>query len=345
MSGWGVRVKRAGVVEMDNLTDMGRIVGLQEISAAAGSITNSALTRAYPYAVLMSLSPLPYWLPTLSISGDTIAWDYGSAPANSPGGSTRTPCAILYGTTCVSYGGATFSPASEAARWGARVKHGSSRAVQIDDQYSNLALLQKATLSASSSIEVDSSRYKATITVTSVDTPVLAISSTATVALWSVARSGSDWTYTFYADTAGASITAYLFGKPTVLGAGWGARIKRGGVICWDNRHRYARIATVISGTGIGGGSSTLTSGKTYAVVIGLPAGQWDYVVQAIGGSGFTSTETRQLLGVSIASNVIAWSSFTCMFQLIPGSVAGPARSYNRLYGKYSFLVLDVTNY
>lgn len=92
-----MRVTKGGVVESDIFTNMGRILGSVEITAD-GSLTDAGFSSGVPFEPVLVAMGLPYWLPTVSISGTTLTWAYGTAPANSPSPS-RTPCLIVYGVS------------------------------------------------------------------------------------------------------------------------------------------------------------------------------------------------------------------------------------------------------
>lgn len=92
---WGLRVKRGGVVEMDNLTNMGRFVGRVNTAGADGSVTDDGLLTGTPewqviaYQSSSPSIPSPYATPTISVSGNTLSWSYpdpttGLAPAPTP---------------------------------------------------------------------------------------------------------------------------------------------------------------------------------------------------------------------------------------------------------------------
>lgn len=229
-------------------------------------------------------------------------------------------------------------------RFGFRAVNKTTGSIQIDDQYWNLAVLAKSSITSNSTPEADTSRYLATITVTSSEPPILGVVCSGYVGLWKVAKSGTSWTFTYFTETASQAMTVFRFGKPADLGPGWGVRIKRGGSIRYDSRHQYARVAGVQSGTGLSAGSASYDSAKTYAIVHSLPAGQWNYTVQAI-GSNFTSTESRSLMMATASSGTVAWKNVLFFLQLIPAGVTGPARVYNQIYAKWAWLVLDVTGY
>lgn len=80
MSGWGMRVTRGGVVERDPFTNMGRIIGRVNTNGANGSVTDDGLLTGTPewQVVLLSTPSAAAAAPTISVSGNTLSWEYPS---------------------------------------------------------------------------------------------------------------------------------------------------------------------------------------------------------------------------------------------------------------------------
>lgn len=96
---WGMRVKRAGQVEQDLTTNLGRIIGRVQVTGS-GSLTDPALLTGTPdyYVEVLSSSGIPAHLgvriaPSVSISGDQLSWTY---PVNSSGDPLTMTCVIVY---------------------------------------------------------------------------------------------------------------------------------------------------------------------------------------------------------------------------------------------------------
>lgn len=77
MPGWGMRVIRAGQVEMDNLTNMGRIILRVPTGGVNGSVTHDGLLTGFvEWQVVIVGVPLGGGItgPSVSVSGNTLSW-------------------------------------------------------------------------------------------------------------------------------------------------------------------------------------------------------------------------------------------------------------------------------
>ena len=245
------------------------------------------------------------------------------------------------------------------ARFGARFKNAATGSVQIDDLYANMALLSKSSHTVGTSVGND--LRNTTVTFTATDMPTIAFSCTApTFLAWVVRDSGANtWAFTFstYTTNASLTVTVYRFAEPPVLGEGWAIRIKRNGVVKYDSRHRYASVPTSLRGTfdtsseiGTAGPSTTLTSGKAYALMMGSRTGRNTRVVTPVSGAqnGYNDNMSSAALAAAINGNVITsrycLTQFSTTFFPVPPSPPAPSGySYNQR--QYSWAILDVTNF
>jgi hypothetical protein len=242
------------------------------------------------------------------------------------------------------------------ARWGARIKNASTGSVQIDDLYANMAFISKNTFTTGSTTLTGGNVSTGSITYTSTELPLVAFACTSPIAVNNVVRDNgaNTWTFVLVAEGTSKNITCYQFGEPPVLGAGWGMRIKRDGVVKFDSRHKYARIASSLRGTfdvnssvGSTGPTTTLTSGRTYAIMFGGLTSRRG-TAYTPGSGGYTASDYLYGLLASVNSNVIA-SKFVVFtvnntFYPVPPSPPMPS-SWNRDQGQYSWAILDVTGY
>ena len=332
-----MRLKRNGVVEQDLLTDMGRVMGRVQTGGNDGSINVPGLLLGYPIFPAVSLGAPTQRVPNVSVSGQTLSWSYPAAQAGTTHG--KADCIILYGTRALPYGAGSYSPPTESSRWGFRIRHPQSGAVIIDDKYSNLAFRQKVSLTTGAIVAGGASTVS--FTYSSPTMPMVAITCSKPTTLWSVARSGNNWTFQFYAQGASATITAYVFDDPAALGAGWGARIRSGATIRYDSRHKYARPVNRLAGSS-GAPNAAIAAGKTYAVAPGRFTGEFRSEVMPWEGGNWDQTVTTEAMGVSFSGNQIT----SALVQLFAASSSGsgtlpPAWLYQ--YPTYEWLVLDVT--
>ncbi|WP_313437309.1 hypothetical protein [Novosphingobium sp.] len=243
------------------------------------------------------------------------------------------------------------------ARWGTRIKNRATGSVQIDDLYANMALISKQTQSVPVSASATSPSYTQWV-YSGAELPVLAFACTAPTFVHYVTRDNTANTWTFrigsYVTGSAVNLTVYQFGSPPVLGPGWGMRIKPGGVVKYDSRHRYARVATTLRGeldwTAASGPSATMAAGSTYAVVMGNVTQRNTRTIQQQGGTqpGYIDGLASFRYGVAISGNALTSRSvqtyFSTAFFPVPPSPPAPS-PYDYRNNQYSWAVLDVTNY
>lgn len=145
-----------------------------------------------------------------------------------------------------------------------------SGSVLIDDEYSNLVLATKGTVSFSGNV--------ATIDYSSADgaMPLLAIRSSFYVALFSIARpSSSIYRFTLYkaTDEPGASVDYFLFHLPHAVQSAGGIvqLFNAQGRLVFDSNLKYFRMAMIDQITDMAGRSWALPSGRSYAVCAPCP--------------------------------------------------------------------------
>jgi len=86
-----MRVKRNGVVEQEPLTNMGRIIGRVDTAGVNGSVNDDGLLTGTPewQVVFFNAPPLAAIMPTISVSGSTLSWEY-------PAGSTSQAIIVYW---------------------------------------------------------------------------------------------------------------------------------------------------------------------------------------------------------------------------------------------------------
>lgn len=242
------------------------------------------------------------------------------------------------------------------ARWGTRITNSATGSVQVDDLYSNMALISKTTITTGTSFMTGGSISTGTITYTATELPLIAFSCGSPAAVYTIARneSANTWTFTFVAEGASRTITCYEFGAPPSLGPGWGARIKSGGTVRYDSRHRYARVSTSLRGTfdtdnnyGKTGPGNTLPTGLTCAVMMGGLTSLSGMIVVPDSG-GYHIYDDFAALLISVNSNMIASKYLRLVhnhsYYPVPPSPNPPSTWYLKQQ-QYSWAILDVTGY
>lgn len=246
------------------------------------------------------------------------------------------------------------------ARWGIEIRN-TAGAVQIDDRFADLAFIAKGsvTTGAATSYGASSSaqRSSATLSIVSVEMPVLAIACAFPATLEFVSHNAgtNTWTFTFYAEGGSRTITWYRFDLPPAVGtAGWGVRVISGGSIKYDSRHRYARIAGRVAGTytpgsvGAAGPSLSLTAGRTYAILLGQKTGNNAQAVVNTGANSYQINNSSYRLapyisGASLGSRLLLVSAGSGNYTVPPAPP--PPQSWEFANWNYSWAALDVTGY
>lgn len=226
---------------------------------------------------------------------------------------------------------------------GFRVKNATTGSKQIDQDYFNLALISKQSVT-SASTPAPGTGGSATVSVASVTVnssimPRVAFASTHLVAPNSVERSGNTWTFYYYVAGLSRPITFYIFGSPPALSPGFGTRLTKGGMVRFDSRHRYLRRVARSSAS-----SGSLPGGATYAATLSNAGLIMDKQVQVISPSFYRVTEIVSKGGVMIDGANWSSSMLSLRSALYESSTnPGPSYSYSSPVGPVS--ILDVTNY
>ncbi|GEM_PF-6981959 len=220
--------------------------------------------------------------------------------------------------------------------------------VQVDENYANLALLTKVTITSAAN---GNWAATATLSVASPTMPVVAVQSAVFVQLFRVYQSGGNWTFVYHAASAGAAINCYVFGKPVApSGSGAGLQVfDASGSLTFDSRLKYARVAQMISGASYASTPAvTLPSGRTYAAVQCRYAGEYELAVQEDDGGPSGSLNQREDfrggLGLRIAGNVATPGYFQVFYRLMPTTL-NVNDGYFVQWQPYQWLILDVTGY
>lgn len=228
-------------------------------------------------------------------------------------------------------------------QFGFRVRNSATGSKQIDGNFYNPALVLKQAITSGSSQAPgtggSSVTSLATITVSSPSLPLIAFRSSTTVSPAGVTRSGNNWTFSFFASGLSQTITVYVFGEPPALGSGWGLRIKKGGVVTFDSRHRYLR--RVARNAGPGGGS--VASGRTWAALLGNPGLYTQQQVESF-GTFWRVTRIWRTYGVSFSDSAWSYGALPLAGYLYETNInPGASYGYNSAPGPIS--LIDVTNY
>lgn len=235
------------------------------------------------------------------------------------------------------------------ARYGSRIRNPATGSIQIDDTYSNLALISKGSVAVNTT---------ATVVFSGTDFPVIALRSTVPVVILGVARndSANTWTFTLRSKSS-VTVQYFLFAEPPELGPGWGKRIKKAGKVIYDSRHRYLRQVTTLRGTapnnagayaGDVGPGTSLPAGKTYAVIMGGRTGRTERIVAIYSNNNYMVGDGSLAYGVSvnggtIASEMLSIYSYSSNFSIPPSPP--PPEPYQFRQPQYSWAIIDVTDY
>lgn len=228
--------------------------------------------------------------------------------------------------------------------YGLRVKNAATGSIQIDQGYFNLAFIEKANLISGDGTSAPVGTAGAlvstgTYTCVSDDMPLIAFRSAYMMAPFTAFRSGNNWTFRFIFLGLQRPFTVYRFGKPPVLGPGYGIRAKTNGQVTFDSRHKYLRRAARI-----GPGTGTTPSGLTYAAMASGMGATIDRVMIP-DGSRWIRQETRRWGSVLFnADGSWDYSSFQYynVRQSEPSYMGGNIKS-NTLGALIS--MIDVTGY
>jgi hypothetical protein len=149
---------------------------------------------------------------------------------------------------------------------------------QIDDTYKNIQLKTKTNVTSMTQVNTGSipdgkiDYWYYDIVVTSAGNPVIAINGNTTqyVSVGSLNISGGTWTFRVFSDVD-ADFTYYVFDNPTSSGS-FGLEVRNS-----SNEVQYSsglgpfRVTQKIVTPTLSGGTTTLPSGKTYAIVFARP--------------------------------------------------------------------------
>ena len=227
--------------------------------------------------------------------------------------------------------------------YGFRATNSGSGSVQIDRGFFNLALLDKVDVTSGdySTAPVGTSGAAVSLLIyqaTSVDMPILAWRSSVKVTPFNTYRNGNVWTFRFMVLGSQQVVTIFRFGKPPVLGAGFGLRQKFNGEVTFDSRLKYLRrIARVTPGTG------SVPSGKTYAAMLSNPGYTINRVVVQDGFGQWRRTETRTQASFFFTSGGWEYSALE-YYNFIGSQSSNPGNLQVNKLGGYASLI-DVTGY
>lgn len=232
---------------------------------------------------------------------------------------------------------------------------GASGVIQIDQYFSNLALIAKGTLTlgpGTPPFGAFGEHYSCAATVnlsTDLEFPIIAIKSTDAaicLAQWSsTANSGgvsTQWTAGFYAkyDQAGKSFTYYIFDRPKPIASTGGLEIFDGdSKLLFNSNYKYLKIAAIATYQYSEGPKTvSLPAGREYAAVIVAPCRT--ALGYKLGDN--TLMDDRTYFGTVMTSSSCIISNVTTSHTHIAST--GPA-AYTNTGMVGSMLIADVTNF
>lgn len=230
-----------------------------------------------------------------------------------------------------------------------------SGTIQIDENYANLAIIEKRTVSAAQGGAYDSA-LKVDVTVTS-DFPFIAIKCARPCAITKIQRAGTSSTaiYTISVAPSGnppwASfpVDVYVFGRTKQFADGVGLQVfDSTGKITYDSNNAYADIVGMITSTTFPMNQADYvygTSANSYACVFGNIIGYTESQQVDLGTGFHTDYKERSTATVqSIAGGIrtAAMSYYLEVVAGIPGD-PDPFGTYKYTMSAGQILVCDVT--
>lgn len=234
---------------------------------------------------------------------------------------------------------------------GLRVRN-NSNIIQIDNQYKNLAMRQKGTVTTVAGVipQFNSNVAYATITVSGTNPQIALIPTEAAVAgLWYISMSGSNFVFHIVSREA-ATIPYYIFDN-TLSGTA-GAKLKMrdaGGNLFFDSSNKYLKIVGMLN-----------TDNDTPIVQVSTPAGRQCAVMVSAGGYSYANVVTG-FIPPSLYQKAELMKLAACAVNAASNYVSGgPMDLFTRFYTEDStitpqgvaygtnqaqFPVIDVTHY
>lgn len=219
--------------------------------------------------------------------------------------------------------------------------------LQVDQNYFNLALIEKQTINTSvAAVE----GYKATF-FTGAALPVFALySASGAVTITRTSASGGGWSVDVFCRGAPAAVEVFIFGKTPASSAGnAGIQVfKETGEKAFDSNYKYMRIVHVQAFTGQASYENPpeiiLPPNRKYATVWGDTIGIFDQVSFPNNEAQSDWTTIRDIFQMSARSLGDRVTFMTS--QTFSTSSRGPAQG-DRMWSKYTghVPILDVTNY
>jgi hypothetical protein len=210
---------------------------------------------------------------------------------------------------------------------------GSHGAFQVDGDFKHLVLHSVINTTTTQGHEGDSGTIgsrTAWQTIPSISNPIVAVRSgnVCCVGEWDTANSR----FRVHTEAGtGTAVSIYIFGEPGA-GANYGLQVfNASGQMVFDATHKPMRAVYFQVTTG--SGSTTLATGRSYAVIIS--GGSY----MTVTGSGSPFVLNLHRLGASVNGATVAWGGVKLEADYIgvPGSLITPSNA--------SILVVDVTGY
>lgn len=231
---------------------------------------------------------------------------------------------------------------------------GDSGVIQIDQNYFNVELQSKQTISTIAGEAIWQAGQSRLVVTTNINTaPYVAIKPIANeIGLWRSELSGSTLTLTYFCQAPiGTQIQVYFFGNPSSSPSNFGLQVfNELGELTYDSNRKYARVLLKISGNDDVDEpvNYPLPSGKEYAVLQGVFSGE-DYTLSYSPGmpgndcgSLYMVVQDIYILcfraqgsGITL-HNLYRFGQTFCA----AGADVGPYSA-----SRFEYLVFDVTNY
>lgn len=222
---------------------------------------------------------------------------------------------------------------------------GQSGAIQIDSTYANLALRYQGNLTANQVIGTAFVLRQITVTVTATSPVIAWRSITQSVMLAGISRSGTQWTFRFYAPD-GHTFAYYIFDVPQPMGSSFGLEVfNAAGQTVFSSAYKYMRVKAALSGNDylLSMGDHNYGAGN-YAVCQGVRAGWYErFTIQDPDNGSYDLEEWRYGLFIRSTSTGINLSEL--IVQALVEPAAGPTIPIFHEYKRFDLLILDISGY
>ncbi|MEA5123324.1 hypothetical protein [Xanthomonas floridensis] len=238
---------------------------------------------------------------------------------------------------------------------GVRIRPEGGNIIQIDTRYENLALKEKATVTAvgANAANPNQGIGFATVTVGGGNSPLIAVTCAAFVGLRSRSQSGNTFTFELVCETANTAIQYYVFDTTDVaqmafvMSKGVRFRDPATGRIAFDSRYKYMRVIGRMRTTAGTSQTDYPTQGDGVAIALGHTGASYTIVSGVIGGGpNWVMDRLAYVAGVRYTPGVASAKGINTYYDHAEGTQGNPPAP-SGTYGtmQVDCLLLNVRNY